>query len=147
MSTDRQWWVPLVAILLVAGGCGGDAGQDGGDQAAETSGQTAGSEQASEATAAQADQPETIGDLFPEGEGRTLVLNNCASCHAVACAAMGQRSPARWSSIEESHREHVPSLSDQELETIFSYLQEHFDDTQPEPEIPAAFLQRGCTPF
>lgn len=142
MRTDWTW-VGLV-LLVVAAGCGGEAGPgaDGSGTPDE-----AASEPAADQAAAEADRPETVADLFPEGEGRELVLNNCASCHAVACAAMGQRPPARWNNIRESHREHIPSMSEEDLNTVFAYLQENFDDTQPEPEIPAAFLQRGCTPF
>lgn len=140
MWTDKMWTL-LVGFLLVAG-CGGD-----NDQAGESG---ASSEDASgEAEARQAaetDRPETIADLFPEGEGKTLVLNNCTSCHAVACSAMGQRTPARWASLAEGHRDRLPGLAEEDFETIFAYLQENFDDTQPEPEIPRAFLQRGCTP-
>jgi mono/diheme cytochrome c family protein len=91
--------------------------------------------------------PRTVADLFPEGEGRQIVLNNCASCHAVACAAMGQRPSSRWNDLREAHREHVPSLSEEELQTAFAYLQTHFNDQQPEPYIPPHFLERGCTPF
>lgn len=135
--------VPVVA-LLVAVGCGG------GESSGGESGAPASEESAAQAPAAQEPEsaaPETIADLFPEGEGRALVLNNCAGCHAVACAAMGQRTPARWEALQAAHREHISAMSDEDLETIFTYLQENFDDSQPEPTIPAAFLQRGCTPF
>jgi mono/diheme cytochrome c family protein len=97
--------------------------------------------------AAPAEEPRTLADLFPEGEGRDLVLNNCSACHAAACAAMGQRPASRWEALREAHREHVPSLSDEQLRTVFAYLGENFDDRRPEPFIPAHFLERGCTPF
>ena len=133
--------VPALGLLLVMG-CGGG---DGGGEPAAGEGESAA--QAPEPEETQAAQPQTIADIFPEGEGRTLVLNNCAACHAVACAAIGQRSPARWEALQESHEEHIPSMSEEDLETVFTYLQSNFDNTQPEPEIPQAFLQRGCTPF
>lgn len=132
-----------VAVLLAVG-CGG--GEPSMDESAGPSSQE-GSAQAPEPQEAQAPQPQTIADIFPEGEGRALVLNNCAGCHAVACAAIGQRTPARWEALQESHGEHIPSMSEEDLDTIFTYLQSNFDDSQPEPQIPAAFLQRGCTPF
>lgn len=140
MWTDKVWILP--AVVLFVAGCGGDDGQ-GEEYGAPAGDQT---DQAATSEAAEADRPETIADLFPDGEGKTLVLNNCTSCHAVACSAMGQRTPARWSSLAEGHRDRLPGLAEEDFETIFAYLQENFDDTQPEPEIPQAFLQRGCTP-
>lgn len=133
---------PAVALLLVAG-CGGG---DGGDESAAGSAEESAA-QAPEPQESQASQPQTIADIFPEGDGRVLVLNNCAGCHAVACGAIGQRTPARWEALQDAHREHIPSMTEEDLETVFTYLQSNFDNTQPEPEIPQAFLQRGCTPF
>ena len=90
---------------------------------------------------------EVLWDLFPEGESRELVLNNCSSCHAVACAVIGQRTAARWNGLKEGHSDRMPGLADGELDRMFAYLQGHFNDTQPEPSVPAAFLEAGCTPF
>lgn len=92
-------------------------------------------------------QPATVADLFPEGPGRDLVLNNCSACHAVACSAIGQRTAARWDSLREDHRDKVSSLGEQDLNTLFAYLKENFNDTRPEPTVPPAFLEGGCTPF
>lgn len=89
----------------------------------------------------------TVSDLFPEGEGKEIVLNNCASCHAVACAAIGQRPANRWEDLAQAHAEHVPSLSDEQRQTAFAYLASNFSDRQPEPNVPPQFLERGCTPF
>lgn len=89
----------------------------------------------------------TVSDLFPEGEGKEIVLNNCASCHAVACAAIGQRPANRWEDLAQAHAEHVPSLSDEQRQTAFAYLASNFSDQQPEPNVPSQFLERGCTPF
>jgi len=99
------------------------------------------------AAPAQGAEPASVADLFPEGPGRELVLNNCSSCHAVACSAIGQRTAARWDSLKEDHRDKAASLGQQELDTIFAYLKSHFDDSQPEPRVPAEFLEGGCTPF
>ena len=134
--------VPVLGLLLLVGCGGGEAGDEAaGGSTEESAAQAPASEEP------QAAQPQTIADIFPEGEGRILVLNNCAACHAVACAAIGQRTPARWEALQDAHREHIPSMSEEDLETVFTYLQSNFDNTQPEPEIPQAFLQRGCTPF
>jgi mono/diheme cytochrome c family protein len=94
---------------------------------------------ASQATA------QTVADLFPEGPERELVLANCASCHAVACAVIGQRTPGRWAALRESHRGHVADA--ETLEEIFTYLQTHFSEGQPEPRVPPELMLGGCTPF
>lgn len=140
--TGRRSW-PLVLSLLMLVGCG--EGSDGGGDGAVPP-EASPADMASSASAAST-QPETVGDLFPEGEGRELVLLNCASCHAVACAVMGQRTAARWNGLKEGHADRLPTLAEGELDRMFAYLQGHFNDGQPEPSVPAAFLTAGCTPF
>jgi len=134
----------LLMATMVLAACGGDA-------ADTDAGQTAAAPPMGDAPAAvaepAAEEPATIADIFPEGPGKQLVLNNCASCHEVACAAIGQRPAGRWDELREAHREHVPSLSEEELTTTFAYLRDNFGADQPEPNVPARFLQRGCTPF
>ncbi len=88
--------------------------------------------------------PKTVADLFPAGPERDLVLNNCASCHNVACATIGQRPAARWDDLEQGHSDRVPGA---DLDAIFAYLKGNFDDTKPAPNVPPEFLEGGCTPF
>ena len=140
--TRRCSW-PLVLSLVMLVGCG-EASEGGGGEAVPS--EVSSPEVAGSAGAA-ATQPETVGDLFPEGESRELVLNNRSSCHAVACAVIGQRTAARWNGLKEGHSDRMPGLADGELDRMFAYLQGHFNDTQPEPSVPAAFLEAGCTPF
>jgi hypothetical protein len=71
-------------------------------------------------------------------------MNNCASCHNVACSAIGQRTPDRWDSLRDSHRERV---SGADVDAIFTYLKTNFGPDKPEPRMPPAFLEGGCTPF
>ena len=99
------------------------------------------------APAEEASMPKTFNDLFPEGLGRPIVLESCGSCHAIGCSAIGQRTEARWENLKQDHRDKVASLSEQELETVFSYLNEHFSAAKPEPRVPPHFLAGGCTPF
>lgn len=94
--------------------------------------------------AAAADEPATVVELFPPGEGREEVLNTCGSCHNVACSVIGQRSPERWDALEESHRD---KITGSDLGPMFAYLKAHFNDSQPEPKVPPRFLEGGCTPF
>ncbi len=85
-----------------------------------------------------------VTEIFPAGQGRDVVLNSCASCHNLACSAIGQRTSARWDSLRESHKDKV---SDADAATAFTYLKSNFNDGKPEPKVPPKFLQGGCTPF
>lgn len=88
-----------------------------------------------------------IADVFPPGNGRELVLNTCGSCHSIVCSTRDQRTAARWDSIMQGHKDKVTGLSDADLTTLFTYLKTNFNDTKPEPVVPAELLQQGCTPF
>jgi hypothetical protein len=88
--------------------------------------------------------PLTVTDIFPATGSRGLVLNHCATCHAVACAAIGQRSEERWRQVEASHLRYNPGLSIEDRGKIFDYLKRHFNDTLPEPAVPERFLEGGC---
>ena len=85
----------------------------------------------------------TVADLFPPGPGRDQVLNNCGSCHNLACATIGQRPAARWDALKESHQDKVA----EGLDAMFAYLKMNFDESKPEPAVPSRFLEGGCTPF
>lgn len=136
--------VGVVAFALVTGCAGGDESTVGDVSTADV--QSPANVPAA-AEAPPAAEYATVSDLFPEGEGKEIVLNNCASCHAVACAAIGQRPANRWEDLAQAHAEHVPSLSDEQRQTAFAYLASNFSDQQPEPNVPSQFLERGCTPF
>jgi mono/diheme cytochrome c family protein len=138
---------PLALVMLggwLLTGCGGEP------PATETARNTPAvaaapsSAPPAQATTASAAEPRTVADLFPAGQGRDLVMNNCASCHNVACSVIGQRSAERWDALKESHKDKV---SGPDLDTIFAYLKTNFDNTKPEPKVPPAFLEGGCTPF
>jgi len=134
MSIKRVAAVLFAALFIT--GCSSESEQGG----------NAGTQTASVQSNEPAPAPATIGDLFPEGEGRVMVLNNCSSCHAAACAATGQRTLTRWSAIQSSHMDRLPGLSEPEMDTLFHYLATNFNDSLPEPNVPAAFLATGCTP-
>lgn len=95
-------------------------------------------------TAASGPEPANVAEIFPGGEGRDVVLNNCGSCHNLACSAIGQRTTARWDALRESHKD---KITDADAAAAFAYLKSHFNDANPEPKVPAKFLQGGCTPF
>jgi hypothetical protein len=89
-------------------------------------------------------EPANVAEIFPPGPGRDTVLNSCGSCHNLACSAIGQRPAARWDALRESHKDKIP---DADASAAFAYLKSHFNDANPEPKVPAKFLQGGCTPF
>lgn len=86
----------------------------------------------------------TVADVFPNAPEKELVLNNCSSCHNVACSAIGARSADRWNALRDAHRERV---SGADVDAIFKYLSANFGEKNPEPKMPPAFLEGGCTPF
>lgn len=133
--------VVLMGSLLVASGCGG--GSAPAEQA--PAGQPA--QPAAAAASPAAPEPASLAELFPQGAGRDLTLNTCGACHAVACSAIGQRTVARWNALKESHRDKLQNTSTADLDAIFGYLSTTFNDSTPEPKIPATFLEGGCTPF
>ena len=89
----------------------------------------------------------SLADIFPEGPGQSMVLDNCGSCHAAACSAIGQRTAARWENLKEDHRDKVAEMSGENYDALFAYLSENFSDAKPEPVVPPQFLEGGCTPF
>lgn len=131
------------AAIVTAAACGGGSPADtaAGGTTAETTATPAPAAMAAAPTAA---VPATVADIFPPGAAREQVLNNCASCHNVACAAIGQRSVDRWNALKASHRDNVANAN---LDVIFAYLNEHFGADKPQPQVPPAFLEGGCTPF
>lgn len=104
----------------------------------------AGQQTAVPSSAPAASGPATVAEILPAGAGREAVLNNCGSCHNLACSAIGQRTGARWDSLKESH---VEKVSSGDLEAAFAYLKATFNESKPEPMVPAKFLEGGCTPF
>lgn len=145
MSIERyalSFAVVTFALLGLAG-CGGSSPAPGGGSG-EPSTNAAG-DMASSAPEAAA--PQNVSDLFPTADAKPLVLENCATCHAVACAAIGQRTVARWQALRNAHRDYLPNLAEENLTAIFTYLQSNFSDAQPEPRVPPEFLDQGCTPF
>ncbi len=133
-------WTPLATLLVpvLMLGCA-EAGTPEPERDMVASGPPA--------AEAAAPSPATVADLFPEGPGRALVLDNCGACHAMACSTIGQRTLARWDGLREDHRDKASSLSEQDLGTIFTYLSANFSDNQSEPTVPPYLLEGGCTPF
>lgn len=132
-TSPNPIFLSAALALLVLAGC-----ENGGEPESETPAQL---------PAAPEPAPASLADIFPEGLGRTLVIDSCGSCHAAACSAIGQRTEARWKALEADHRDRVADMSDVDYKTLFAYLGENFNNTKPEPNVPPQFLEGGCTPF
>ena len=145
MTADRMITVMRVLTLFVVAGflsaCS-EVDAPGTGQSATAAPAAAAKPPAAD-TAATA-EPKTVADIFPAGAPRDSVINNCGSCHNLACAAIGQRSAERWDSLKEGHKDKVAGA---DLNAMFDYLKANFNPTNPEPKIPPRFLDGGCTPF
>ncbi|MQA92278.1 MAG: hypothetical protein GEU90_18965 [Gemmatimonas sp.] len=83
--------------------------------------------------------------IFPAGEGRDLMLNNCQSCHTWVPVVVLQMNEQEWNRWASEHRGRVPGLSDEEFATLQSYLIENFNPETPVPELPPALLESWTT--
>lgn len=134
-----------LALLLIGGlvgACGGGSETPAATDAAAPAGAAPAATTA--AAAAPAVEYKTVADVFPDAPEKAMVLNNCASCHNVACSVIGGRTQDRWNSLRDAHRERV---SGADVDAMFKYLSANFGDSKPEPKIPPSFLEGGCTPF
>jgi mono/diheme cytochrome c family protein len=86
-----------------------------------------------------------IDAIFPEGEGRSLVLNNCQTCHTWVPIVVLQMNEAEWYRSSLEHRGRVQGLNDQEFETLYDYLKASFTPDTPVPELPPALLESWTT--
>ena len=134
--------VIALAGLLVAGCSKSAAPPAESSQSAAPTSQAAPSAPASTPAAAF-----NMSSIFPPGPGKDMVLSTCSSCHSVACAATGQRTKERWDNIEKSHKDKLTGYSAKDVDVMFAYMKENFNDSKPEPQIPAELQGQGCTPF
>jgi hypothetical protein len=83
--------------------------------------------------------------ILPAGKGRDLLLNNCTSCHSFVCAVVGQRTVDYWETVKLGHKERVSSLSTDDVNTLFTYLETNFNDKKPIPQLPPELAGVGCS--
>ena len=79
--------------------------------------------------------------IFPHGAGRDLLLDNCTNCHSFVRIVLMQRTRERWAIVKANMRPRVVGLSDQDVDTIFEYLEASFNDSRPEPKLPKWLLE------
>ena len=91
-------------------------------------------------------QPETasakvnLDEIFPPGEGRDLVLNNCQNCHTFVPIVVLQMDKDAWQRNSIDHRDRVTSLTDEEFRTLYAYLTANFHPGRPVPKLPKELL-------
>jgi hypothetical protein len=73
---------------------------------------------------------------------RTIILDNCTSCHAFVPIVLQQFDEAGWKGLFDRHRGRTPQLSDQQMSSIETYLAANFNERQPPPELPADLLKQ-----
>jgi len=57
---------------------------------------------------------------------------------------MGQRTVEHWEGVKANHVAHVGGLPEEDYNSLFAYLAENFNDSQPEPDLPELLRQQGC---
>ncbi len=73
---------------------------------------------------------------LPEGEGKTLVAEKCASCHDLRRVVVKRSNRDHWAHTTARMRTrmttaNIPDLTDAEYNTIVDYLVEKFPEVQP----------------
>lgn len=87
-----------------------------------------------------------LDEIAPPGPGRDLVIMNCDYCHSWVCTVRGQRTLDHWVMVEDVHRgRDWVIISDQDWNTLFTYLEKNFNDKNPVPTLPDVFRLAGCT--
>ena len=76
-----------------------------------------------------------LDEIFPPGEGRDIVLNNCQNCHTFVPIVVLQMEEAAWTRNSIDHRERVTQLSDEEFKTLYTYLKANFHPGRPVPNL------------
>ena len=68
---------------------------------------------------------------LPNGAGKDLVMNVCTVCHDVTRIANKKRTKEEWSDTVDKMAARGAKASDEEFETIVTYLAKYFGKDQP----------------
>jgi hypothetical protein len=71
---------------------------------------------------ADSQKPKSEDDPLPEGKGKDVVKRLCSGCHAVTVFAKERHTPEKWASIVDNMVSKGMDASDEELDTINTYL-------------------------
>lgn len=132
----------VVAAFAVHTACGGGA-------TSESSGQASPAAQSAPASssggAAAGVTKVNMDEIFPQGAGRDLVLNNCQNCHTFVPIVILQMDEDAWTRSSLDHRPRVTGLSDDEFKTLYTYLKANFNPSRPVPKLPKELLESWTT--
>lgn len=86
-----------------------------------------------------------IGEQTPEQclEARSILLNNCTSCHTFVPIVKAQKNEQAWTSLLDGHRERVPHMSDDEFDQLEAFVKSHYNEVEPVPALPPALEALG----
>ena len=68
---------------------------------------------------------------LPNGAGKDLVMNVCTVCHEVTRITSKKKSKEEWSDTVDKMAARGAKASDEEFETIVTYLAKYFGKDQP----------------
>jgi hypothetical protein len=104
---------------------------------------SASDESGSEAPQAASGDPMKVNldEIFPQGPGRDLVLENCQNCHTFVPIVVLQMDKDAWLRNSLDHRERVTGLTDEQFKTIYEYLAANFGPHRPVPRLPKELLK------
>ena len=127
----------LVAAILVSVALGAASYRGATPAAASIEAPSVGTEQSGANRPLKLD----MDAIFPQGDGRELVLANCTACHGFVRIVLTERTRDEWATVKRSMAPKVSALSDDQIDSLFTYLEANFNDTKPAPKLPAWFLQ------
>ena len=122
-----------IALVIVIGACG----QYDSSSRGTTSGLGGGAAQRESGQTYRVD----MDQIFPPGEGRDLVLNNCQNCHTWVPIVVLGMNETEWARSSMEHRGRVEALEDDGFETLYAYLSSTFTPERPVPELPPSLLE------
>ena len=122
-----RWACGIVAVTAVTAACSGSTDTTKRDMPPQPDAAT---------VAGKVD----INQIFPPGEGRDLVLNNCQNCHTFVPIVVLQMEEDAWTRNSIDHRERVAQVSDQDFKTMYAYLKANFHPGRPVPKLPKELL-------
>jgi cytochrome c5 len=68
---------------------------------------------------------------LPDGAGKELVMNVCTQCHDLARVTSKRRSKEEWSDTIDKMAARGAKASDEEFDTIVTYLAKNFGKDKP----------------
>ncbi len=120
-----------VVFLVTLAGCTAPAGRPPAAPPADQ-------KQAPAATAAVSKV--NLDEIFPAGQGRELVLNNCTTCHTFVPIVILRMSKEAWTRNSRDHRGRVTALSEADFKTLYEYLAANFGPDKPVPRLPSELM-------